>query len=46
LRGPLKAISAPQEDPIEMAGEQLGDSALVTVKIVGKYEASFTVVSE
>ena len=46
LRLPLKAISAPQENPIEMSAELQGEGALVTLKFVGKYEASFTVMEE
>jgi hypothetical protein len=43
---PLKSISAQQEDPIELSAEPQGNSALVTLKIVGKCEAQFTVFSE
>lgn len=42
---PLKEISAEQEDPIEISGAQQGDGALLTLKLVGKYEASVVVVS-
>jgi hypothetical protein len=43
LRAPLKAISAPQDNPIEMSGERKDNGGLVTLKLVGKYEASFMV---
>jgi len=43
LRVPLKALSAPQENPIEMSAEARDNSGLVTLKLVGKYQASFTV---
>ena len=46
LRAPLKAISAPQENPIEMSADAQGQGAFVTLKIAGKYEASFTVIAE
>jgi hypothetical protein len=46
LRTPLKTISSPQDNPIEMTGEQQGEGALVTLRILGKYEACFTVVSD
>jgi len=43
LRIPLKALSAQQENPIEMSAEAGENSGLVTLKLVGKYQASFTV---
>lgn len=43
LTVPLKEISTKQESPIEMTGTQQGDGAELTLKIVGKYEASFSV---
>ena len=46
LTAPLKAISATQENPIEISAELQGSSALVTLKIAGKFEASFTAVPE
>lgn len=44
LRAPLRDISTQQENPIEMSGEPQGEGSLVRLKILGKYEASFTVV--
>jgi hypothetical protein len=41
LRTPLKPIAGQQENPIEMAGEEQGGGALLTLKILGKHEASF-----
>ena len=46
LRLPLKAISTPQENPIEMSAEPQGEGAVVTLKILGKYQAVLTVVTE
>jgi hypothetical protein len=43
LRVPLKSISAQQENPIEMSGEAKENSGVVTLKFVGKYEASINV---
>lgn len=46
-QAPLKEISAPQqENPIEVSAELQGEGALLTLKIVGKYEASFAVVPD
>lgn len=39
LRAPLKSIDAKQESPIEIDAERGSDSAEITVKILGKYEA-------
>ncbi len=46
LRLPLKALSAQQENPIEMSAEVGDNSGLVTLKLVGKYQASFTVTEQ
>jgi hypothetical protein len=43
LRAPLRTIESRQENPIEIAAERTYDGATVTLKILGKYEASFTV---
>jgi hypothetical protein len=43
VRVPLKVTAGSQENPIEMTAEQEGDTARVTLKLVGKYEASFSV---
>ncbi|HNQ87714.1 MAG TPA: hypothetical protein PKM73_03660 [Verrucomicrobiota bacterium] len=43
LKLPLKAIDAKQELPLEADGERGGDGATVTLKIAGKYQASFEV---
>jgi hypothetical protein len=43
LRAPLKAIASSQENPIELSAERTYEGATVTLKILGKYEASFTV---
>jgi hypothetical protein len=40
---PLKAIDAKQQLPLEMEAEQGGNSGTVTLKILGKYKASFEV---
>jgi len=37
---PLKASSGQQENPIEASSELQGDNALLTLKFVGKYEAT------
>jgi hypothetical protein len=47
LRVPLKEVSAAAQDsPIDMSAERQGDGALVTLKILGKYQATFTVVPQ
>ena len=45
LTVPLKetAAAAPGEDPIDISAAAQNDTAVVTLKIVGKYEASFEV---
>ena len=39
----LTPISDKQENPIEISAERQGDGALLTLKILGKYSASFVV---
>ena len=43
LSAPLKAIDAKQELPLDMAAERESDSGRLTLKILGKYQASFQV---
>ena len=43
LRTPLKSISAAQENPIDMAAERKDEGGEITLKFVGKYEATFMV---
>ena len=43
LRAPLHAISRQQENPIEMSAERKDEGGLVTLRFLGKYEASFMV---
>jgi hypothetical protein len=43
LTVPLKAIDAKQELPIDMTAERESDSGRLTLKILGKYEASLQV---
>jgi len=40
VRVPVKSISTPQENPIEMSGEAKENSGVVILKFVRKYEAS------
>ena len=42
-RTPLKSISGQQENPIEMSAERKDDSGVLTLKFLGKYEATFSV---
>ena len=42
-RVPMKSISSQQDSPIEMSCERRDDKALVTLKFLGKHEASFAV---
>ena len=42
-RAPMKAISGAQENPIELSGERQDDRGMVTLKLLGKYEATFAV---
>jgi hypothetical protein len=43
LAVPLKPITATQELPLELAAEREYDSGRITVKILGKYQATFAV---
>jgi hypothetical protein len=43
LTAPLKAIAKTQDNPIEMTAERTDDGGLITLQILGKYEASFMV---
>lgn len=43
LAAPLKPITTPQENPIELSSEPQADGAAVTLRVVGKYEATFSV---
>ncbi len=43
LTVPLKTISATQEDPIDISAERQDDGGLITLKFVGKYQATFKV---
>jgi hypothetical protein len=42
----LKPISASSSDPIELTGEQQGGGALLTLRLLGKQEASFMVLPD
>jgi hypothetical protein len=42
-RVPLKSISGKQEDPIDITAERQDNKAVVTLKFLGKYEASLDV---
>ena len=42
-RVPMKSISSQQENPIEMSGERQDNKGLVTLKFLGKYEATLSV---
>ena len=43
LRVPLKLVSAQQENPIDISAERKDQRGEITLKFVGKYEATFTV---
>jgi hypothetical protein len=43
LKLPLKKIDAQQELPLNLSAERIGDEGLVTVRILGKYEARLKV---
>jgi hypothetical protein len=43
LRAPIQTITRQQENPIEMSAERKDDGGLVTLRFLGKYEASFMV---
>jgi hypothetical protein len=40
---PMKAIDAKQSSPLDVSADRQGDSGRVTVKLLGKYQASFDV---
>jgi hypothetical protein len=42
-RAPMKLVSGEQENPIEMSAERKDDSGVITLKLLGKYEATFSV---
>jgi hypothetical protein len=42
-RAPLKSISGQQDNPVEMTAERKDDSGVITLKFLGKYEATFSV---
>lgn len=41
LAVPLKKVEATQQYPLELTGETQGDQGLLTLRLVGKYEAAF-----
>ena len=43
LRVPLKSVSAQQENPIDISAERKDQGGEITLKFVGKYEATFRV---
>ena len=43
LTVPLKSISRPQENVVDMVAERKDDGGLLTLRFLGKYEASFMV---
>ncbi len=43
LRAPMRAISRQQDEPVDMSGERKDEGGLVTLRFLGKYEASFMV---
>jgi hypothetical protein len=43
LTMPLKAIDAKQPSPLDVEADRQGDSGRITVKLLGKYQASFEV---
>jgi hypothetical protein len=42
-RVPMKSISSPQDNPIEMSCERQDNKALATLKFLGRYEVTFPV---
>ena len=42
-RVPMKSVSGTQENPIELSSQRQDDRAAVTLKLLGKYEATFEV---
>lgn len=43
LKVPVKTIQGAQENPVEMQAERRDDGGWITLRILGKYEASFMV---
>ena len=43
LRVPMKSVSAKQDSPIDLSAERKDDGGLLTLKVLGQYEASFMV---
>ena len=43
LTAPLKTITQTQDNPIELTAERKDDGGLVTLRLLGKYQASFMV---
>jgi hypothetical protein len=43
LKLPLKKIEGPQQPPIAMNAERTDDTGLITLKILGRYQATFDV---
>jgi hypothetical protein len=43
IRAPLHAISRQEEDPIAMSAERKDDGGHLTLRFLGKYEATFIV---
>lgn len=46
LRAPLKKIDAKQELPLELQAKREGDTAQLTINILGKYQAVLTVAEQ
>ena len=42
-RAAIKSVSGQQDNPIEMSAERKDDSGVITLKFLGKYEATFSV---
>jgi len=43
LTAPVKTITQTQDNPIEMTAERKDDGGLITLRLLGKYQASFMV---
>ena len=43
LRAPMHSISRQQENPLDMSAERKEEGGLLTLRLLGKYEASFMV---
>jgi len=43
LTVPMKESESSQENPIEVSGERLDNSATITLKLAGKYQAKFNI---